>query len=185
MSTQTKNTFMALPLWLYIVGWFFFLYLFVQILGFKAEDSNNLFLSSLYTIDFGVHETSHIITGFLPSIITAAAGSIGEMSFTYLVLYATIKGKAYFASVFAGIWVMFAMNSAGRYMADARSQLLPLVGPSENVKHDWHYVFGQLGWLQSDTLIGGIVSGIGDVIGVAALLLGLWLIVMKIGGAKG
>jgi hypothetical protein len=175
-----KKIYLPLPLWLYIVGWLFFVYLFIQILGFQAEDSTNLLLSSLYTIDFGVHELSHIITGFLPSIITAAAGSIGEVSFTFLILYATIKGKAYFASVFAGMWIMFAMNSAGRYMADARSQILPLIGPSENVKHDWNFVFGQLGWLQSDTLIGGIVRITGDAIGVVALVCGLWLIILKV-----
>lgn len=171
---------MSLPLWFYVIGWFFFLYLFIQILGFQAENSDNIFLSGLYFIEFGVHEASHLIVFFLPSIFVAAAGSVGEMTFTYLILYATLKAKSYFASVFAGLWVMLAMNSAGRYMADARSQLLPLIGPGEVVKHDWNYVFGQLGWLNADTLIGDSIRGMGDSIGVIALLFGIWLIINKI-----
>jgi hypothetical protein len=171
---------MSLPLWVYIVGWLFFVYLFIQILGFRAEESDNVLLSGLYFIELGVHEASHMVVFFLPPVMVAAAGSIGEMGFTYLLLVATLRAKAYFASVFVGLWVMLAMNSAGRYMADARTQLLPLIGPGETVQHDWHYVFGQLGWLNADTLIGGTVRGIGDVVGAAALLFGLYLIVMKV-----
>lgn len=164
---------------LYGFTWLFFVYLFFQILDFKAEQSNNLLLSGLYFIEFGVHEASHIVVSFLPSILVAAAGSIGEMSFTWLFLFATLKEKSYFASVFASLWVMLAMHSAGRYMADARSQLLPLIGPGDTVKHDWNYVFGQLGWLRADTAIGGTVSMIGTVFGAAGLLFGLYLIILR------
>ncbi|HEY8886576.1 MAG TPA: hypothetical protein VIM31_03720 [Candidatus Microsaccharimonas sp.] len=178
-SVKTKPT-LPYPLWVYIVGLGFFVYLFFQILGFHADDSHNVFLSGLYFVEFGVHEASHIVTAFLPPIATAAAGSVGEVLFTVLILLATIKGKAYFASVFAGLWVMLAMHNAGIYMADARSQLLPLIGPGETVQHDWHFVFGQLGWLDKDTLIGGTVMTIGVGIGILALLWGLTLIILKI-----
>lgn len=179
MDTMHKK-FMPLPTWLYIVGWGFFVYLFVSILAFKAETPNNIILSGMYFIDFGVHEASHIVFGFLPPIAVAAAGSIGEMSFTLLLWFATFKAKSYFASVFTGIWVMLGFMSAGRYMADARAQLLPLIGPGETVQHDWHFVFSHLGWLNADTAIGGTVSAFGIVIGVLSLLFGLVLIVLKI-----
>lgn len=149
-------------------------------LSFKAEESNNLLLSGMYFIDFGVHEASHLAVFFLPPILVASAGSIGEMVFSFLILAATIKGKAYFACAFAGLWVMLAMTSAGRYMADARSQLLPLIGPGETVTHDWNYVFGQLGWLNADTVIGGTFSAIGIVIGALALAWGLWVVAVKV-----
>jgi hypothetical protein len=184
--SPTSKKIMPLPFWVYAVLFLFFIYLFVQILQFKAEESSNLLLSGMYLIDFGVHEVSHIITNFLPSIFTAAAGSIGEISFAFLLLYATLREKSYFASVFTGLWVMLAMNSAGRYMADARSQLLPLIGPGETVQHDWHYVFGQLGWLPADTLIGASVRGLGDIIGAVALLFGLYFMYIKLtSGTRG
>ncbi len=172
--------FMPLPLWLYLVGWIFFAYLFVVILRFSAESSSSLIVSGMYLVDFGVHEVSHIIVSFLPAILVAAAGSIGEVSFTLLLLYATLKAKSYFATVFAGQWVMLGFMSAGRYMADARAQQLPLIGPGETVKHDWYFVFSQLGWLGVDTFIGGVVSTIGIIIGVGSLLFGLYLIFCKL-----
>ncbi len=177
---DTHKKFMPLPTWLYIVAWGFFVYLFISILSFKAEVPNNIVVSGMYFINFGVHEASHIVFGFLPPVAVAAAGSIGEVSFTLLLWFATLKAKAYFASVFTGIWVMLGFMSAGRYMADARSQLLPLIGPGETVQHDWHFVFSQLGWLNADTAIGGTVSAIGIIFGVASLLFGLWLIVLKV-----
>lgn len=181
-SSQQK--FMPLPLWLYGIGWAFFVYLFVSILRFSSDNANNLLVSGLYFIDFGVHEVSHIVVSFLPPVLVAAAGSVGEVSFTLLVLFATLKAKSYFASVFASLWVMLGFMSAGRYMADARAQSLPLIGPGETVQHDWHYVFSQLGWLNADTFIGGTVQAIGIIIGIAGLLFGLYLIITKLSSPK-
>ncbi len=177
---NTNKQKLPLPLWLYILLWIFFAYLFVQILFFSAEDSQNPLLGGLYFIEFGVHEASHLFAAFLPHIMTAAAGSIGEITFTILVVIAALKGKAYFAAIFGALWVMLAMNSAGRYMADARLQQIPLVGFSNQPTHDWNFVFGELGWLQVDTLIGNSVRGLGDFIGVVALLFGLWLLLVKV-----
>lgn len=44
-------------------------------------------------------------------------------------------------------------------MADARARALPLltVGDTDNVIHDWAYLFGRLGLLQYDTAIGRFV----------------------------
>jgi hypothetical protein len=180
----SDSKFMPYSIWLYILGWGFFLYLFVSILQFAAENSNNLILSGMYFVEFGVHEASHLIVFFLPPVLVAAAGSIGEMSFTLLLVIAALKGKSYFAAVFSGLWVMLSFMSAGRYMADARTQNLPLIGPGETVQHDWHFVFSQLGWLNADTLIGGTVQGIGIGIGVASLIFGLYLISLKLSSQK-
>lgn len=172
--------FMPHAAWLYVIGWALYVYLFVSILSFSAENSHNIILSGMYFIDFGVHEASHLAVFFLPPILVAAAGSLGEMSFTVLLLYAALKAKSYFAAVFTSLWVMLGFMSAGRYMADARAQSLPLIGPGETVQHDWHYVFSQLGWLNADTIIGGAVQTLGGIIGAAGLLCGLYLIFMKI-----
>jgi hypothetical protein len=181
---KSEPKFMPLPSWLYIIGWIFFVYLFISILNFSVEGPSNPLVAGMYFIDFGVHETSHIVVAFLPAIFVAAAGSIGEVSFTLLLLFATLKAKSYFASVFTGLWVMLGFVSAGRYMADARAQTLPLIGPGETVKHDWNFVFSQLGWLNSDVLIGDTIRTIGIIIGVASLLFGLYFILLKLSAPK-
>ena len=49
-------------------------------------------------------------------------------------------------------------------MADARAQALPLlsVGNSDEVIHDWNYLFGRLGWLSHDIQIAHGVRVIGQ-----------------------
>lgn len=75
---------------------------------------------------------------------------------------------------------MLGLMSAGRYMADARAQILPLIGPGETVQHDWHYIFSQLGWLNADTTNGGSVQAVRIVVGVLSLLFGAYLIALKL-----
>ncbi len=179
MQKTNKET-LPFSIWIYIALWIFFAYLFIQILFFTVESPQNVLLGGMYFIEFGVHEASHLFAIFLPHIFTAAAGSIGEVTFTILIVIAALKSRAYFAAIFGALWVMLAMNSAGQYMADARAQQMSLVGFSDRTVHDWHFVFGQLGWLPADTIIGNTVRGAGDLVGAIALGFGIWLIVKKI-----
>jgi hypothetical protein len=175
--------FMPHPTAFYVVGWGVFLYLFITILNFSTNNSP-LLVSGIYFVNFGIHELAHLVLSFLPQIFVAAAGSISEIIFALTLLYVALKEKSYFAAAFSGLWVMFSFISAGRYMADARAQVLPLIGPGETVNHDWHYVFSQLGWLNYDTLIGGSMRMLGITIGLASLAFGLSLIIAKIAHAK-
>ncbi|MDB5185958.1 MAG: hypothetical protein JWL85_481 [Candidatus Saccharibacteria bacterium] len=178
------NKYSRSNLWLYVPLWLFFVYLFVQIVQIEPNKSGGIFLGIMYFIEFGVHEVSHLVVAFLPSILVAAAGSAGELTFTALVAYAAFKSKSYFAGIFGLLWVALAMNSIGMYMADARVQQLQLAGPGSDPQHDWHYVFGSLGWLNADTFIGGFVRGLGDLIGFAALALGFWLLICMLANDK-
>lgn len=177
---QQQTNVMPLPLWAYVCLWLFFVYLYVQIVQFQVDQSSNLFIGGLYFVEFGVHEASHLVVAFLPSILVAAAGSFGEIAFTALIILAAWKAKSYFAMIFGALWMALAVNSVGRYMADARAQQLPLIGPGETVQHDWHFVFAQLGWLDADTIIGTAIRGLGDLIGLVALGFGLWLLLVKL-----
>jgi hypothetical protein len=162
--------------WFYLLLWLFFVYLFTQILGFSSNTNSNIVLGGMYFIEFGVHEVSHLVTAFLPPILCATAGSIGEVSFTVLMAVAAYRAKSYMALGFTLLWVMLAANSAGIYMADARAQQLQLVGAGPDPKHDWNFVFGQLGWLDWDTFIGTFVRVMGDFAGVAALIIGILIV---------
>ncbi len=170
---------MSLPLWVYVGLQIFFVYLFIQMLGFNQGSIDNVFLAGMYFIQFGVHEVSHLVFAFLPPIFTAASGSVGEIAFTGLILFATLRQKAYFAAIFAALWVMLAMTSAGRYIADAKAQLMPLTGPGENPQHDWQFVLGQMGWLENSAIIGDCVRYLGVGVGAVAVICGFVLIGRK------
>lgn len=166
-------------LWLYVPLAVFFIYLYINVLGFNQTQNNNLFLGGMYFVEFGVHEASHFAFAFLPAVFTAAAGSLGEVAFTMLLAYACFRAKAYFAASFSLIWVALAMNSAGNYMADARAQAMPLIGAGPDPIHDWHFVFSQLGWLSADAAIGGTVRVLGDLIGLVGIIIAVsWIVQM-------
>lgn len=173
MDTKTKSNSSVAGVGWSILLWLFFVYLYIQILGFYQGNITNPILGGMYFIQFGVHEVSHLVFMFLPPILTAAAGSLSEIVFTSLIVVAAIKGKSYWAVVFGLLWVMMAFISMGNYMADARAQLMPLAGPSPDPVHDWSFVFGELGWLSADVAIGTTMKVIGWIIGAFALLFGL------------
>jgi hypothetical protein len=165
-------------LWIFAPLWVLFVYLYIQILLINPlEGSSNFILSGMYFVEFGVHEASHVVTSFLPPIICAASGSLFEMTFTWLLVYAALKARSYFAAIFSLLWVALSMTSAGNYMADARAQQMQLIGLGSDPKHDWNFVFGQLGWLNADAFIGGTVRVIGDVAGLIGLIYGVFLLI--------
>ena len=68
--------------------------------------------------------------------------------------------------------------SVAVYMADARKMALPLVTPfgGEEIIHDWNYLLGKLGLLNSDTVLGGFVRVSAILNMVIGLAFGAWLI---------
>jgi hypothetical protein len=73
-----------------------------------------------------------------------------------------------------GFWYFENFLNIARYMADARAQVLPLVGGGE---HDWTTVFSRWGVLSSDTAIAAVVAGAGwlGMIGVWGWLVWRWV----------
>jgi hypothetical protein len=58
----------------------------------------------------------------------------------------------------AGVWLFENFLNIARYMADARAQVLPLVGGGE---HDWTEIFSRWRVLAYDTRIAGFVTFVG------------------------
>ncbi len=68
-------------------------------------------------------------------------------------LHEEVSGTA-----FCAFWFFENFPYIGTYMADARTQELPLVGSGD---HDWAILFGQWGLLMQDHRIGGLMHAIG------------------------
>ena len=162
----------------YLVVWLFCLYIYVISFGFNPNSSPSPILQGLYMIQFGVHEMGHAFTGFLPPIMTAAAGSMSELLLTGTIIGVCVYYRAYFAIVFSSVWFMLACQSVGVYMSDARTMHLQLVSIGGDAAiHDWHFVFGQLGWLQADTAIGMGFKVFGMIVGGLGLCFGIYLMI--------
>jgi hypothetical protein len=103
-----------------------------------------------------IHEGGHLLFRIFGEWVMVAGG-------TFLQLFVPLALAVYFAfrrqisgTVFCAFFFFEQFLSIGIYMADARSQSLPLLtaGDSEDVVHDWFYLFSHAGLLNHDTQIG-------------------------------
>ena len=166
----------------YVPLWLFGLYVFILLLSFNPNNESSFIIAIPQSFDFFLHEMAHIITAFLPSILTAAAGSLSELLLGVLLVLGAFKSKSYSALLICALWFMLTCQSAGIYMADARAQKLALVSlggalsGSDKTIHDWNFVFGKLHILSLDTFIGDSVRAVGILVGITSLIFAAWLI---------
>lgn len=166
----------------YAPVWLFGLYVFVNLLGYDPDKPLPLVIAAAQSFDFFLHEMAHIITAFLPRILTAATGSMSELLLGSALVFGAFKTRSYMTSLICCLWLMLACQSVGVYMADARAQRLDLVSlgamlsGSDEVTHDWNFVFGRLHILGLDTFIGGGVRVVGIAVGLFGLAFTAWVI---------
>ena len=175
----------------YLVGkrWYWYLvplligfYIFLKLLDFSPDQPASILIMPAESLDFTLHELMHIFTAWLPSIITAASGSLSELLLGLGLIIGAVKTRCYFALMICCLWFMLASQSAGIYMADARSQKLNLVSlgaalsGSDKAQHDWNFVFGKLHILGLDTTIGFLVRAVGVLVGLFGIVFASWLL---------
>jgi hypothetical protein len=102
-----------------------------------------------------IHEGGHLLFRMFGEWIMVAGG-------TFLQLFVPFALATYFAfrrqvlgTAFCVFFFFEQFLPIATYMADARAQELPLltVGDSEDVIHDWYYLFSHSGLLEHDTQI--------------------------------
>ncbi len=115
------------------------------------------------------HEAGHPLFSLLGDRLTVYGGTLGQLMFPLMVLVSFYRQRATFSCAFTLLWLGENLFNIAVYMADARSQILPLVG---NGEHDWAEIFSRWGALDWDTSIAGLVRLMGWLVIVLA---GLWL----------
>ncbi len=142
----------ALIAWLVFYG-LFLLYALRARGGFLLIDNVNLI----------VHEGGHLLFGWLGSTLGLWGGTLLELLVPLaLTVYFTFQRHTT-ATAFSTFFFFENFLYIATYMADARSQGLPLVavGDASAGGHDWFRIFSSLGLLQHDRTIGGITRLVG------------------------
>jgi hypothetical protein len=110
-----------------------------------------------------VHEGGHLFFGYFGELIGVAGGTIMQLGVplalaAYFFVQRQIQGTAFCVFFFFEQFLPISV-----YMADARAQEPPLisVGDSDDVIHDWNYLFGKLGLLTHDKQIAHVVHFLG------------------------
>lgn len=96
------------------------------------------------------HEAGHPILGLFSAQLETYGGTIGQLVFPVVLMVSFWRKGQTLSFAGAGIWFFENWLNIARYMADARAQLLPLVGSGD---HDWHRILSNWGLLEFDTTI--------------------------------
>jgi hypothetical protein len=113
-------------------------------------------------VDLGFHELGHLLTYWLPDVVTAAMGSITQVGVPIgLASYFLWGRQDTVAAAVCLAWAATSARDAAIYVADAPYQRLELIGG----EHDWAFVLGpsHLNLLDRAHLIAAMVNGAGIV----------------------
>ncbi|HYR03654.1 MAG TPA: hypothetical protein VES58_09935 [Syntrophobacteria bacterium] len=125
---------------------------------FLLDDANLVF-----------HEAGHPIFGLFGETPGLYGGTIGQLVFPLVALAIFLMRREPVSFALAGVWLSENFLNIARYMADARAQVLPLVGGGE---HDWTEIFSRWHVLAYDTRIAGFVTFVGW---TGMIAMALWL----------
>ena len=88
------------------------------------------------------HEAGHLIFGLFGDTLGLYGGTLGQLVFPITSAVVFWRQESWVSASVALLWFFENINNIAAYVADARSQELPLVGGGE---HDWANILSSLG----------------------------------------
>ena len=116
------------------------------------------------------HEAGHPIFGILGERAGLYGGTLAQLVFPAVAIVVFWLKREVISFALVGVWFFENLLNIAHYMADARAQVLPLVGGGE---HDWTNIFSRWGLLHYDTKIASVVSTLGW---LGMITMWLWVI---------
>jgi len=104
------------------------------------------------------HEAGHLIFGLFGDTMGLYGGTLGQLVIPIICGVAFWRKESLVSASVVLLWFFENFFNIAVYMADARSQELPLVGGGE---HDWTNILSRWGVLQYDTTLATILRVIG------------------------
>jgi hypothetical protein len=101
------------------------------------------------------HEAGHPFVGLFSERLQVYGGTLGQLTFPVVLAVSFWRKREALSVAASVIWFFENWLNIARYMADARAQILPLVGGGD---HDWARIFGRWHLLAHDTQIAGVVT---------------------------
>jgi hypothetical protein len=119
----------------------------------------------------------HLIFAFAGHFIGSLMGSGTQVLIPIIVMVVFYRQRDYFGIAVGGFWLSFSLFELARYVGDARTMELPLVGFTDDPEHDWHYLLSTTGLLNLDTTFAFLLRVVATLTGVVSLAFAIWLLV--------
>jgi hypothetical protein len=141
-----------------IIGWVIFYSAFL-VYAWRAHGAG-LFIDMANLV---VHEGGHNLFGWFGPTLGLWGGTLLQWLVPFLLAAYFFKERETAGFVFCTFFFFENWLYTATYMADARTQVLPLVttGDPEFVEHDWFRIFSSMGVLNYDTKIAAVVRLLG------------------------
>jgi len=151
-----------------LIGWLIFYALFLL----HAATNRDGFLL-LDHVNLIVHEAGHPLFSYLGYVPGILGGTLLELLVPFFLAVHFWRQREVTGVTFCSFWFFENFPYIGRYMADARTVALPLVGSGD---HDWEILFTHWRLLVHDRQIGGFTTFLGwiGMLGSVAWLLWMW-----------
>lgn len=105
-----------------------------------------------------IHELGHLVFAAFGETLSFLGGTLFQLILPFSIFVYFLFRRDYFAVSFTIFWIGDNLINIGNYIKDARSMTLDLVGGGI---HDWNFLLGKWGLLNSDSAIGGFVYSLG------------------------
>lgn len=120
------------------------------------------------SVDLAIHETGHLVFAPFGEFVSFMGGTLFQLIVPLAFIVSFLRRGDRFAAAVVLWWVAQNLWNISVYVADARSQVLPLVGGGV---HDWAYMLGRLGLLARDQSIAKTVHLAGVLVFGASIVL--------------
>jgi hypothetical protein len=118
--------------------------------------------------DLAIHEAGHVVFAPFGEFLGIAGGTLLQLIVPLVFCcYFALRRDFYAASILV-FWLSQSLFNVATYMADARAQVLPLVG-GEYVIHDWAWMLSRLRLLRQDETLASLVRAIAALLWFGAL----------------
>ncbi len=114
-------------------------------------------------VNLVVHEAGHLLFGWFGPTLGVWGGTLLQLLVPLALACYFVFQRHLTGTTFASFFFFENFLYIATYMADARSQGLPLVtvGDADAAGHDWNRIFSSLGLLQYDVKIAAVVRLLG------------------------
>ncbi|MDP1995481.1 MAG: hypothetical protein Q8K40_09585, partial [Ignavibacteria bacterium] len=114
-----------------------------------------------------VHEAGHLFFTFFGTFVQFLGGTLMQLIIPILLLIIFYKSAMPKGMQISFFLLGHSLINVSVYAADARTQVLPLLG---NGKHDWAYLLNEMNLLNFDEQVGYIFFGLAILFFVIALI---------------
>lgn len=124
-------------------------------------------------VNLVIHEAGHIVFSPFGEFMMIAGGSLLQVIIPSLFVGYFGYQHNYYSAAIVLFWVGQSILNVSVYAADSQVLLLPLLGGQDST-HDWNYMLGSLGLLQSTMKVAWTIRIVGTVLILLAAFGSIW-----------